>query len=115
LWKEPPKRIGFKIENPHSNYILPAFKSWHIPTVKGLQTILRCCPIYSIADDGLYIGIIKGGEGFVSRLEIKNFTILSVEGTAAAENLTSVIPSNKDYLVRVRNAKGFCIVQSAKR
>ena len=64
-------------------------------------------PTDSVFDDSLYVFILISGVGFVSGLEIEDFTVSACECATAAENLAAVEPTDENNIVRIRNIKRF--------
>ena len=51
-----------------------------------------------VGDNFLNLLMVEGREGFVSRLEIENLTIVTVEGHSTAENFASRVRTNHKHL-----------------
>ena len=67
------------------------------------------CPSYRVFDYFLNIFILERGIGFVTGLEVENFSISAYKRTAASENLTAVEPAHKYKLIWIGNIEGLSV------
>lgn len=66
-------------------------------------------PTDGVTDDPLYVFILIGRIGFVSGLEIEDLAVSAGKGTAAAENLSAIEPTDKNNLVGIRDIERFAV------
>ena len=67
------------------------------------------CPTDSISDNGLHVGIIENGEGFMAGLEIENPPIFTVEGDTGAEHFSAFVPTDENNIIRIRDRERLAI------
>ena len=76
---------------------------------------LKCCTIgwgdkaYRVADNGLHLGDMVGGKGFVSRLEIEDLSMTASPGAAASEYLAALEPTKENNLLGRGNVEHFAV------
>lgn len=66
-------------------------------------------PSNGVADNLLYVFILIRGIGFVTGLEIEDLSISSRKGTSAAEDLTSVEPTDENDFVGIGNIERLAV------
>src|ERR1700722_16236129 len=65
------------------------------------------CPSDSVRNDAMDMGVVIDRKGFVSRSKEENATPATVESAAAAEDLSSFVPRQKNQLLGHGNVKRF--------
>ena len=66
-------------------------------------------PTDGVTDDSLYVFVLIRRIGFMTGLEIEDLSVSACEGTAAAENLSAIEPTDKNNLVGIRDIERFAV------
>ncbi len=64
------------------------------------------CPVNGVGDDALNVGVVEGGAGLVTGLEIEDLARVAEVGHTCAEDVAVLIPRAEDELVRLGNEEG---------
>ena len=62
-----------------------------------------------VFDYKLYVFVIKGGIGFVARLEVEDLSVSALVKAARTEDLATLVPADKDNLIGIGDAEGLGI------
>ena len=75
----------------------------------SVNTSNRGCPTKCVLENANHIGVIIGGEGFMTRLEVEHFTQTSLVATARAEHFTAFKVADEHQFIRFRDEERLSI------